>query len=50
LQEPTKDVKSGKAKQNNKEELKKLKINIKTQNQHPLKSTLPNSLNASSPP
>jgi hypothetical protein len=50
----TKGTKSGKAKQNGKEELKKLKSARKDQNQSskstlPLKFTPPNTLNASSP-
>jgi hypothetical protein len=63
-QKPIKYTKSGKAKQNGKEELRKtqkskknsnsrkmLKISTKAQNQYPpLKSTPPNTLNASSPP
>jgi hypothetical protein len=43
-------MKSSKAKQNGKEEQEKLKISTKAQNQHPLKSTPPNTLNSSSPP
>jgi hypothetical protein len=50
-------MKSGKAKQNGKEEIKKLRRARKAQTQHknskstlPLKSTPPNTLNASSPP
>jgi hypothetical protein len=64
LQKPIKDKKSGKAKQKwqkrakkSSEEQEKLKLKPNAQNQHkrsksilPLKSTPPNTLNASSPP
>jgi hypothetical protein len=43
-------MKSDKAKQNGKKELKKLKTKAKDQNQHSPKINSPNTLNASSPP
>jgi hypothetical protein len=59
-QKPIKGIKSGKVKQNGKEELsraRKAQTRAKAQNQHksskstlPLKPTPPNTLNASSPP
>jgi hypothetical protein len=50
-QKPANGTRSGKAKQNGKEELRKVQNqNKSSKSTLPLKSTLPNTLNASSPP